>query len=112
MFYDLQYNNGSRFTGVALTPFVVGVSQSKEFCYGFGTSCANTGGLLPPKDIRIPSAPVITQGDTTDGGTTEVDTTTTTTTDTTKPIIPESSTPSLPPKDTSTTTKETIKKKY
>lgn len=115
MFYELQYNNGSRFTGVVLTPFVIGNAASKEFCFGFGTECANTGGLLPPKDLRIPDAPVITQGDVQEdvGGDTATDEGgTTTTTDTTKPTTPESSTLSLPTKDTSTTTKETIKKKY
>lgn len=110
--YPQAFSVDARFTGLVLTPFIGAAGTSKEFCFGFGTECANTGGLLPPRDIRIPDAPVITQGDTTDGGTIEVDTTTTTTTDTTKPTIQESSTLSLPPKDTSTTTKETIKKKY
>ena len=115
--YPQAFSVDARFTGLVLTPFIGATGTSKEFCFGFGTECANTGGLLPPRDIRIPNAPVITQGDLQEevGGDTTSDgggTTTTTTTDTTKPTTPESSTLSLPTKDTSTTTKETIKKKY
>ena len=106
------FNGSNRFTGLTLTPYSAATSNSKKFCFGYGTSCAVAEQLPPPVDTRVPDAPVINEGDgqVSDGGLTV--TTTTSTTDTTKEVTPESSTLSLPTKDTTTTTKETIKKKY
>lgn len=107
-----NFNGSNKFTGLALTPYSAGTSDSKKFCFGFGTSCGVAEFLPPPVNTRVPNAPVINEGDgqVSDGGLTV--TTTTSTTDTTKEVTPESSTLSLPTKETTTTTKETIKKKY
>jgi hypothetical protein len=107
-----NFNGSNKFTGLALTPYSAGTSDSKKFCFQYGTSCVIADQLPPPVNTRIPDAPVINEGDgqVSDGGLTV--TTTTSTTDTTKEVTPESSTLSLPTKETTTTTKETIKKKY
>lgn len=104
---------GNRFTGIVLTPYKE-TEVSLKFCYGFGTSCANSAELPAPRFPVIPDAPVVSDGDQTAQDNNLTVTTTAQATDPTKEVIPESTAPSLPAEETTTskTTKETIKKKY
>lgn len=111
---DLYANQqANRFTGIVLTPYKP-TDTSAKFCYGFGTSCENSAGLPAPRFPVIPDAPVVSEGDQTTQDNNLTVITTAQATDPTKEVIPESTTPSLPAEETTTSkaTKETIKKKY